>query len=44
LFQPGDGMSTRNAVLAACRICGSSSVRQIKIANPARRALEMNHL
>ena len=43
-FQPSDGRSTMNAVLAACGSSGSSSVRAMRIANVARRALEMNHL
>ena len=33
-----------NAVLAACGRSGLSSVRQMRMANLARRALEMNHL
>ena len=41
---PSDGMSTRNAVLAAWGISGFSSVRHTRMANFARWALEMNHL
>ena len=43
-FQPSRGRSTMNAVLAACGISGSSSVRAMRIANLAPRAPEMNHL
>ena len=42
--QPSDGMSTMNAVLAACGRSGSSSVRAMRMANCDRWALEMNHL
>ena len=43
-FQPSDGMSTMNAVLAACGMSGSSSVRAMRMAKLARWAPEMNHL
>ena len=39
-----DGMSTMNAVFAACGRSGLSSVRAMRMAKLARRALEMNHL
>ena len=42
--QPSDGMSTRNAELAAWGSSGSSSVRAMRMANCAPRAPEMNHL